>query len=466
MKHKDLLLYFVTVYAYISCDKEKPDQNSPAEGISDNRAYLLKPGSFPSQSFTINAGEDALVKGKGGTQLFIPKNMFEDLSGNPVSGEIKIELKEVLTRADMVLSNLFTTHKNEALESGGMVYIDVKQGDMKLRIREDKAIEIAVPGERKTGMQIFEGVENADNLIDWINPKDIVPPAVTDTNADGNKSVSKNKAHGIPKPVKPERYSPDDDDLISVDFADPSLFPEFDIYKDVQFKLLEPASYKPEDTQREWSSVRLNKTEKDGVYTIIFTDGTRVKSYLVKPVFNGTDYTKALADYNDKIAKYEAAQKDFEQNQWKAWSRKRNTSNTFNPDPGTNYIFQAKGLGWHNIDRLYEDPNAIDVEFYASVGNRAEFSSVNVALVFNGQNIFLPAYENQDKAGQYRFIFDPAKPMKLPLGAKVSVLATSYKDDAPYFAIRNITVSNAQDVKLVLEKTTIEDLKKELADKV
>jgi hypothetical protein len=45
-------------------------------------------------------------------------------------------------------------------------------------------------------------------------------------------------------------------------------------------------------------------------------------------------------------------------------------------------------------------------------------------------------------------------------------LATAYKNDKPYFAIKKITITDKQTVSFKLEETTMEKLKAELKEKI
>src|SRR6186713_139261 len=47
-----------------------------------------------SQKFQINTDSDNIITGKNGTQVFVPKNSFINSNGEPITGNVDIELIE------------------------------------------------------------------------------------------------------------------------------------------------------------------------------------------------------------------------------------------------------------------------------------------------------------------------------------------------------------------------------------
>jgi len=89
----------------------------------------------PSQFFNENANQDILVTGEKGTSILIPANSLMTNGGSLVNGNVDIELKEILDKGDMILSNKSTLASNGAvLESGGEFFISVTQNDQALGI--------------------------------------------------------------------------------------------------------------------------------------------------------------------------------------------------------------------------------------------------------------------------------------------------------------------------------------------
>lgn len=136
--------------------------------------------------------------------------------------------------------------------------------------------------------------------------------------------------------------------------------------------------------------------------------------------------------------------------------------NSYAQDRKTNYIFSIKKLGWANIDRLLEDPRTEDVDFITSIENHTDFQFIYVTMIT--QKMYLPGYQKKDNT--FSFSHNDEEKQQLPIGETATILATAYKNDMPYFAIKKINISKKQLVSFKLEKTTQEKLKKELKEKI
>jgi len=116
--------------------------------------------------FYINNDKDAVLIGLQGTRITIPANSLITESGNEVTGNVKVELKEVFTKKDMILSGLTTvTTEGNLLESGGMFYINATVNSQRLKFKEGKSIELQIPiDEIKEGMQLYKKINSCS---DW-----------------------------------------------------------------------------------------------------------------------------------------------------------------------------------------------------------------------------------------------------------------------------------------------------------
>ena len=128
---------------------------------NDNN-QLFSPDNIESQFFQINIATDTTIQAKDGTVLEIDKNTFSSKSGS-----VKLEVKEVLTKSDIIKSGLFTlAENNEILESDGMLFLDVEPKQEPL-----KSIKVKMPTSAlNPDMQLFELGE--DNL--WKNPQPLL----------------------------------------------------------------------------------------------------------------------------------------------------------------------------------------------------------------------------------------------------------------------------------------------------
>ena len=126
---------------------------SPAEFFSRNGAAVQ------SQSFTLAAAPITLTFAQGTVLTFAP-NSLQDASGNPYSGPVKLNVREIQNKADMMLSNVLTISDQAPLVSGGMFFLDLKTpAGADLKINPAVGVGAAVPLKVKPNdrMQQFVG---------------------------------------------------------------------------------------------------------------------------------------------------------------------------------------------------------------------------------------------------------------------------------------------------------------------
>ena len=122
------------------------------------------------QLFVINSDLDTVIIGKMGTLIWIDKNSFSDCNGNLVQGRIQVNLIEVLTTHDMIMSNIQTASNSEILESGGMINIDAFQDGRNLCVVDSSVIGVLIPTNRAVkGMKLYRG-DISNGMINWENP--------------------------------------------------------------------------------------------------------------------------------------------------------------------------------------------------------------------------------------------------------------------------------------------------------
>lgn len=121
----------------------------------------------PEQYFQADAGKEIIIRGNQGTVISIPANAFETVSGEKISGQVEIELKEFYRKSDFVINSLPTESDGKILETGGTVFISAKRSGEELRLLPGKDIRLDMnyKGDFK-GMQTFEGKTEA-GMINW-----------------------------------------------------------------------------------------------------------------------------------------------------------------------------------------------------------------------------------------------------------------------------------------------------------
>ncbi|HLG02360.1 MAG TPA: cytochrome c [Bacteroidia bacterium] len=125
--------------------------------------------NLPTQLFTINPARDTVIETTSGIVFAIPAGAFLD-----AQEPIMLEIREALTGFDIIKGGLSTTSDGQLLETGGMFYLNARNGEKSLLINPAKPVYANVPtNEIKPGMQLFEGERRPDGSINWKNPKPV-----------------------------------------------------------------------------------------------------------------------------------------------------------------------------------------------------------------------------------------------------------------------------------------------------
>lgn len=151
-------LLFGTALLILSCTHKEPLT------IDEEILKLSK----PSLSFLVENDKVDTILTASGTRLIIPPNSFEFISGGVPNGPIKIELKEVFEKPDMILNRLSTMSDGNLLESFGMINIDAESNGKELRKRDNTSLILEIPNKKKgTRGELFYGKLNENKTIDW-----------------------------------------------------------------------------------------------------------------------------------------------------------------------------------------------------------------------------------------------------------------------------------------------------------
>ena len=140
---KNLTLITVLVISLLAaCKRDKFNNDNPTGlSLSDfNNKF-----SVPTQSFNGVAGTAFTITGAKGIKLDFPANAFLDANGNLVTGNVRLSLKEVMSKRDLLLSGKLTESNKQLLISGGEFEILALQGSQLLKLNPAATVNISVP---------------------------------------------------------------------------------------------------------------------------------------------------------------------------------------------------------------------------------------------------------------------------------------------------------------------------------
>ncbi|PZR23118.1 MAG: hypothetical protein DI535_24780 [Citrobacter freundii] len=142
----------------------------PALNESNDSNWARPDSLLPAQIFFINPSKDTVIETRDGIVVSIPANGFLDAGGNAANGSVQLVLKEALDAASIMKAGLSTMAGDRQLETGGMFFIDARQGEKVLKINPVNTLHVAIPSDTlKPRMQLFKGKRNKGG-IDWTDP--------------------------------------------------------------------------------------------------------------------------------------------------------------------------------------------------------------------------------------------------------------------------------------------------------
>lgn len=397
------------------------NQTAPREyAISDK---LLNKEVLVSQIFKFKNNKDTTLVGKEGSQIHIQSNCFLDENKKPFKGEVKMEVKEAITMESIILGNLVTMADGNALESGGMIYIDAKTKDGKsLTLNPAKPMEVSMAAkEVKPDMKIWEGEQNG-KFMNWKNPKPI--------NNGFNKSELPDK--------KPSALRENENNIFDAVRCFCTNNRGYSFY----YELIGNNRIKVELYSIKMSTDYFETLIADTSYDALNLNNKNIP--LPKPTIEGEDCFTPV----------------FYKNKQLDWFGKFPTEAIRNMD----YKFNFSKIGsWANIDRLAGDQRTKLVEFSASLPDKQSFDEVSMYLIFKDKKMYIPGFKSTKNKG-YGFSHGDFEKPKLPIGAKATVLCIAYKNDKPFFAMQNITITEKQEILMNPTASSDEAIKKLIAD--
>lgn len=154
-----LLSSLVALHGCNELDPDDPYELTLADFLQNNKPAL--------QTFTVQAGVASEIHGAKGCTINFNANSFSTLAGVPIgSGNVEIQLREVTTKKDMVLSQTPTISDNELIVSQGVYYLKALQNGFELRI-EDFQISKAISVDTNN-LNLFVGAIDGDDF-NWFS---------------------------------------------------------------------------------------------------------------------------------------------------------------------------------------------------------------------------------------------------------------------------------------------------------
>ncbi len=128
-----------------------------------------------ARDFTIDASRMTIIVGTQGIRFSFQPFSFQDLTGQPVRGEVQLQLREIFRKGDMILANRMATSEDRLLECAGQFGLFAFQNGLPLETTQPITVEVPVHYGlvNPVGMRLFVGSHStvlpydAEKIFDW-----------------------------------------------------------------------------------------------------------------------------------------------------------------------------------------------------------------------------------------------------------------------------------------------------------
>jgi hypothetical protein len=279
----------------------------------------------PFKEYKVSAAKGGKISYPSGTSVTFQPNSFVDAAGNPVSGNVNVQYREMHDAVDFFLSGIPMSYDSAGatyqLESAGMMEIAAFVDGKVVYLDKNKPMEVAMAAsttDSKFNVYLFD--KEAGN---WeYQGKDVVAPMPYDKTQRMKDSLEMLKwwmammrgsgvNYGVDAGVysmpvdgrKPPKADPSKNRFV-VDF-DKKEFPEMANYEKVIFEVDETKEkFDKANYDITWETVKLFRGETADRYILNLKKGMKSVNLDVYPVLDGEEYNKAYAIYEKQHARY------------------------------------------------------------------------------------------------------------------------------------------------------------------
>ncbi|MFN3405536.1 MAG: hypothetical protein ACK40G_15655 [Cytophagaceae bacterium] len=467
----------------------------------DNTNKYLSSITSKTEFFTINNSKLNSIITTRGSEVKIPKDCFINSKGLYERGEIKLEISELTSAAQMFTQNLPTRSGEKLLISDGVIYINAKSKTENLSIAEGKTIQVNYAANAIDPDMLIFTLQDINGDRNWVNPVkpenkikkhylnseisfvwEIQPlwkntesnsmkksTAVSEMKLVSRYKLNKNGSEEIKKEyferlklisalnsiskahqnnTNAESYleyyinSPGNDfysiDQKIYDF----LIKNEDLFKNTW-------TYYCIEQERNEDTIYYGYNEiKDRFYLYTLKKGWMtdevISKYLNKELNTTPDKLREIESYIRTKNEIENKRKNAKvkyKTDYSGVTESKNAAVIY-------YTISISNLGYINIDKFYNEPNLISSETVVNLSGINDY--VKVGMVFKNRKSFLPIYINRE--GKFHLKTD------LPSDEPVKIIAINYKDDQLSYSEQQIFIKPFNEINLSLNPITKEEL--------
>jgi hypothetical protein len=476
---------------FISCDSSSDDKQTRQQNISIEDRVLfpktplsqlvdsLRPAT---QTFVIKGDRDTLIVGKKGTIFTINKNSFINSHGQPAK-TVNISVVEAITIDDFIKSNLQTNAGDNILQSGGMFFIDAKENNASLKIADGKSIYVEVKANQKDSkMSVFQGNYDKSGKINWTTSHNLDNNLITlpldvlnFARGAWECALSKEQVKSFLNPkfentfIATREFEERVNVLHFVACQKGLSQPIIDIYtnnidKNLCYSDSLVVDYFEKHHKNNIDTLRKFQFDDIGWITAYYQTFIAFKKQRLTNTINFTKLGITESSSVDDLKSKGYSDTDAEKIMTYFRTRQQIIKSIDAKDKVTklaSYSFSINNLGWVNVDKFYDDPEAQPSEFITVIDTKDSLDFISVSLIIPRYNISVFSIHNDRNL--YSFTKKNDGYRKLPVGQDAIIVALSYKNSIPYFGNQKIKIPKDGQIQLQLTPTTAQAIKQDIA---
>lgn len=132
--------------------------------IAEIKRILQKQAAAP-QVYSADSLKGRIV-GKYGTLINVIKGDLETIDGQPVTGDVRVELHELANKWSFASFDAPTVSDGRMLVSGGVYYVGMTSNGKQLKLKPGRKLEMRLP-KAGDGMSLFYGQRDASGMMNW-----------------------------------------------------------------------------------------------------------------------------------------------------------------------------------------------------------------------------------------------------------------------------------------------------------
>ncbi|MBL4655092.1 MAG: hypothetical protein JKY33_04650 [Bacteroidia bacterium] len=259
------------------------------------------------RDYEINSSQDNFIEVANGTSIEIPKDAFVDANNVPIKGDVKINYREFHDAAQILASGITMTY-----DSGGVRMNLQSAGMFEIRgFKDGKPVFIANGKDVKVNMASFAEGDGYNFYRLDESQSNWQYQGIVAANVNEKKKSRLERVAPIPGvPVKPEIFR---NEQVKFDFTiDYTLYPELRefhgiVWQSVGKNASSDLLKRKWVFNQNWSNILLKRTDQSSVYQMKLSNSYNKFTTLVKPVFKGKNYKKAMAIFEKNKVNYDNA---------------------------------------------------------------------------------------------------------------------------------------------------------------